>query len=258
MPTVPTCHPDRKHYGKSLCRLCWDAKWRAEHPDYGREKTRLSRQRRAEGLTQPRIPRRVPDCHPDQKHYGKGLCKRCYDAQQQKEHPEWGQRKSARYRERHPDKVQQAQISWKIRNPDKVTADQKRQRMRRYGITLEDRENMLKVQDNKCAACQAVLTPDNINVDHKHVEGFEDLSFEEKRRHVRGLPCDGCNKALGFANDDIDRFLRLINYLRSPPGVPDYSSTLLPQSPISNGFNGPTKVCQGLTRAKETMDLVIV
>jgi len=219
MPVIPTCHPDQKHYAKGLCRNCWQAQRRAMNPDYNKIKTREHRERKAEGLTTPRVLR-VPDCHPDQKHFAKGLCKNCYNAQQQKEHPEWARERAARYRERHPDRVQQSLTSWKIRNPDKVAADNKKQKIKNYGITLEDREQMLKAQDNKCAACQAALTPDNTNIDHKHVEGFDELPFEEKGKHVRGLLCDGCNKSLGFINDDIDRLLCLVDYLRFPPGVP--------------------------------------
>ena len=28
-----TCHPDRKHHGKGLCRSCYNRQWELEHPD---------------------------------------------------------------------------------------------------------------------------------------------------------------------------------------------------------------------------------
>ena len=31
--TIPTCHPDRKHQGKGLCKQCYGKLYRKEHPD---------------------------------------------------------------------------------------------------------------------------------------------------------------------------------------------------------------------------------
>lgn len=79
----------------------------------------------------------------------------------------------------------------------------------RYGITVEQVEEMSKAQGGKCATCPQVLgapgadgKPMRVCVDHDHVT-----------RAVRGLLCDPCNKGIGHFNDDIDRLRRAADYL---------------------------------------------
>jgi hypothetical protein len=50
-------------------------------------------------------------------------------------------------------------------------------------------------------------------VDHRHVEGFVFLAPEEKRRHVRGLLCSGCNSLLGMSRDSKKILANAILYL---------------------------------------------
>lgn len=43
MPPIartPTCHPERKHSARGLCHPCYEAAWRAAHPDRPRKKYR--------------------------------------------------------------------------------------------------------------------------------------------------------------------------------------------------------------------------
>jgi len=81
--------------------------------------------------------------------------------------------------------------------------------LRRYGITLEQYEQMQSDQQNKCFICQQEETASLVGVvrrlavDHCHKTG-----------KVRRLLCDKCNKVLGFANDDIERLERIIAYLK--------------------------------------------
>ena len=60
---------------------------------------------------------------------------------------------------------------------------------RRYGITLAEYEQLLKVQGNTCAICSKPggdTKGTRLNVDHDHSVG-----------HVRGLLCSRCNQQLG-------------------------------------------------------------
>ena len=78
----------------------------------------------------------------------------------------------------------------------------------RYGLTLEDYEEILAAQGGACAACGGdegdVQTANSafLYVDHCHTTG-----------KVRGLLCDGCNRAIGFLRDDAHRAWLLIHYL---------------------------------------------
>jgi len=57
---------------------------------------------------------------------------------------------------------------------------------RKYGLSKEEYDAMIEVQDNSCACCGEpfIRTP---HVDHCHTTGV-----------VRGLLCTGCNSGLGF------------------------------------------------------------
>jgi hypothetical protein len=97
-----------------------------------------------------------------------------------------------------------------------LTPEQKRQRSSRitpqyrknsalktkYGITLEEYEIRYKEQNGKCAICQSVH--DVLHVDHDH-----------KTKIVRKLLCRKCNTMLGLADDDPERLIEAINYLRN-------------------------------------------
>lgn len=71
----------------------------------------------------------------------------------------------------------------------------------RYGITLEDYNDLLESQNGLCAVCDKPM--ERINVDHCHSSG-----------KVRGLLCFGCNVAIGHFNDDIEVILSAVEYIR--------------------------------------------
>lgn len=59
----------------------------------------------------------------------------------------------------------------------------------------------LELQDGKCAICKEPM--DQSYIDHDHETG-----------EVRGLLCHRCNSGLGFFNDDPQRLLAALEYLR--------------------------------------------
>ncbi len=81
--------------------------------------------------------------------------------------------------------------------------------VRRYGITVEDFGNILKLQDGKCAICnelETCTTKKRLHVDHCHVTG-----------KVRGLLCHKCNAGLGNLKDSLvtleNASIYLLNYI---------------------------------------------
>lgn len=75
----------------------------------------------------------------------------------------------------------------------------------RYGITLEDYNNLLILQNNKCAICLNELKQGrSTHVDHCH-----------NSNKVRGLLCVKCNLALGLLKDNIEALDRIYNYLKN-------------------------------------------
>ena len=82
--------------------------------------------------------------------------------------------------------------------------------LRRYGITLDQRNQMFANQGGRCAACGCVmtLTEGNIktaaHIDHDHSTGC-----------VRALLCARCNIVLGQCRESIEILLSLVEYVRS-------------------------------------------
>lgn len=80
----------------------------------------------------------------------------------------------------------------------------------RYGISQSKYNEMLQIQNNKCAICEhdEVATHNfskrkqNLAVDHCH-----------KSKKVRGLLCQDCNRGLGLFHEDISRLKKAIDYL---------------------------------------------
>lgn len=73
-------------------------------------------------------------------------------------------------------------------------------RLRRYGITQAQYDEMLIVQGGVCALCQ-IKPP--VDVDHCHSTG-----------EIRGLLCRGCNVGLGQLGDTVEGLQRAITYLQ--------------------------------------------
>ena len=137
---------------------------------------------------------------------------------------------SKRYKLRHPDKRKETITKYRAKNKDKINESAKRYRQvtkekrkeyqenykkknpraavghhlrKRYGLSLEDYDNLVITQNNRCAICKEEEKEDvRLSVDHCHVTN-----------KVRGLLCKNCNKALGLFRDNADNLVRAIEYL---------------------------------------------
>lgn len=75
------------------------------------------------------------------------------------------------------------------------------QLMYRYGITIEQFEELLDAQGGRCAICGD--GNERLHVDHCHTTG-----------RIRGLLCGKCNRGLGLLRDNPDILERGAEYLR--------------------------------------------
>jgi len=93
--------------------------------------------------------------------------------------------------------------------PHGLTKDKKYMLKKRYGLTVEQFGAMIASQDGRCAACGldpstvARSTRRILHVDHCHKTG-----------RVRGLLCNGCNRALGLLNESAASAEGLIRYIK--------------------------------------------
>lgn len=90
--------------------------------------------------------------------------------------------------------------------------EMKRFYKKKYGITFEDYDAMIKKQKGLCAICRKPSTKidcrlkkiQRLHVDHCH-----------KTKKVRGLLCNKCNQGIGFFDDNILIFESCIRYLQN-------------------------------------------
>lgn len=125
--------------------------------------------------------------------------------------------------------------AWREANPDKVEAQKVRDRenhvhdpnasrqrwLRAYGLTQEKYEELVALQDGRCAVCDRACARygARLPIDHNHDTG-----------RVRGLVCDNCNKALGLFNDDVGLLLAAASYLRAGGVIPEDRYVARPNS----------------------------
>ncbi len=98
--------------------------------------------------------------------------------------------KSLRYWKNHPEyRLKQKVVNRKVK-------------LKRFGLTIEMFEEIVKKQNGKCAICNQLPNRSNLDVDHDHKTG-----------KVRGLLCSACNRAIGYMGDNPERLKKAIKYL---------------------------------------------
>jgi hypothetical protein len=85
----------------------------------------------------------------------------------------------------------------------------KKQLKFRYGLSLDEYDNLLLKQDSKCAICRVSTNnipekyrKSNFSVDHCHTTG-----------KIRGLLCNQCNRGLGMLGDTLEDIEKVRTYL---------------------------------------------
>ena len=95
-------------------------------------------------------------CHPDKPHYAKGLCTNCYTKQLKKDNPAFAKRQRAnvdKFLKNNPDCLRQYKKA-EIARKGGSTYQRKLDLKKLYGLTVEQYEEMLRVQNGCCAICK--------------------------------------------------------------------------------------------------------
>lgn len=75
-----------------------------------------------------------------------------------------------------------------------------------YGITIEQKKEMILKQNYKCLSCGTdlkLLKDKKVHIDHDHTTN-----------KIRGILCSNCNTALGLLNENFDNAIKLSEYIR--------------------------------------------
>lgn len=118
------------------------------------------------------------------------LCKEC----ERKRHAE--------YVEKNKDAINKWRRERYRKNPERWRAEGIKYR---YGITVTQYNKMYAAQRGCCAICKTHESrlDRKLDVDHCH-----------STNAVRGLLCRGCNRGIGFFEDDIERLKAAIKFLK--------------------------------------------
>lgn len=123
------------------------------------------------------------------KEYRKSYCKNC------------STKKLAQWRHKNPIKSRNHVKKWQKENPEKYRNSQLK---RKYGISIEEYNELLKNQNNVCAICEI----------HKPLELFLCVDHNHKTSKIRGLLCSNCNVAIGLLKDNPIFFDKASIYLK--------------------------------------------
>jgi len=149
-------------------------KYRKEHRERHREVNRIYRQKNAERISSQRKQYREANLEMIREH-------------------------GRQWRKDHIDEIKRRDLERKKKKPER-----ERTCKRHYGITIDDFNRMVSLQDGKCAICRlGFLSSRNQHIDHDH-----------KSQVVRGVLCSNCNTGLGHFKDNEDTLRAAIAYLR--------------------------------------------
>lgn len=115
-----------------------------------------------------------------------------------------------RWRERNPNKKREDYLKVRF-SKNYIKTGRKLWLKKKFGLTLEQYNEMLEDQKGLCASCDKSEMQINkksglvkmLSVDHDHKTG-----------KIRQLLCNRCNIALGVVNDSVEWLEKLIIYLR--------------------------------------------
>ena len=81
--------------------------------------------------------------------------------------------------------------------------ERERNLIRRYTLTLDGYDELLRGQGGRCAICfEKPRGDENLCVDHDHETG-----------RIRGLLCHSCNRGIGLLGDNVPRLRAAVSYL---------------------------------------------
>ena len=146
--------------------------------------------------------------YPSYKKYHRCICKKCENLRTKEyweKHKKEKQQYKRRYYEIHKEEIKRKQKQYSKNNKEKL---KEYQRIKHYGITLQQELKILKAQNNKCAICNKPLTDlSEACVDHDHKTG-----------KVRGVLCHECNLGIGKFKDNPKILIKAAVYLRNQGG----------------------------------------
>lgn len=123
--------------------------------------------------------------------------------------------KNREWRLSHLQTEREKERIWRNNNKEKRDLYSRKNQLKEYGITIEQYNNLLVKQENKCAICKRDKSSfhKSLCVDHDHLCCSKKNSSCGKC--IRGLLCQDCNILLGSAHDNKEILKEAITYLET-------------------------------------------
>lgn len=133
-----------------------------------------------------------PECGKEHNYkYVRGLCGVCYQR--------IAYRSDARYR----DKTKARSAKSRGARLLQVAAYERKRRLLRRGLTVEQYDKLLLDQGGVCKICGRPPKKLRLSVDHNHQTGA-----------IRGLLCWKCNTGIGWFREDVNALRKAADYLK--------------------------------------------
>ncbi len=112
-------------------------------------------------------------------------------------------------RVKNPKKHREYRNKWASQNRDALKIIDRRWNLKKkYGITLEEYEELHEGQEGLCAICKSPPPKDkHLAVDHCHATGKN-----------RALLCGNCNTALGMVKENTQTLTSMVGYINEHNG----------------------------------------
>jgi hypothetical protein len=143
------------------------------------------------------------------------LSKAWYEANKDKKKKScraWQAANSSRYKalvaewdKQNPKRRKEISLKWRKENPEAWRALSLR---KKYGLTVEQFDDMVKAQGGLCAIC---LKPETRTT--KGQNRYLSVDHDHNTNKIRGLLCHRCNASLGLMREDLDSLRRMIDYI---------------------------------------------
>jgi ATP-dependent Lon protease len=121
-------------------------------------------------------------------------------------YPKYKEQRNKRRREYYPnikEKQNKRDIEYYNNNKEKKKLYRIKHSLKyKYNLTVNDFNELLQLQFNKCGICEKDLMDEKKCIDHDHITG-----------KIRGILCDYCNKGLGMLWDTHSSLLKAVKYL---------------------------------------------
>lgn len=108
-----------------------------------------------------------------------------------------------RYYKDNRGSIRLKQALYRLRNLEEEQKRHRRFNIHKYGITEDDYLKMFEAQKGVCKICKKPSPRIRLHIDHCH-----------KKKNVRALLCENCNRGLGMFKDDPTILRLAIQYLK--------------------------------------------